>query len=166
MKLWQGRMMKGFLFLLIIIASLKKCSPIKKNENLSEKDEKEVVILADEKKEENKVKEGVIAQKSQKEKKDSVKELVEVVEIKELNNENVADEEKSEVLEEKEKKFTEPVIIEDIDILFEQGYEYISENTGEKQGKILASIDPITTKPKLNIIGDKTLGTDALFFYI
>lgn len=70
--------------------------------------------------------------------------------------------------ETREKKLEFPVIEEDMNVLFEQGFNYeeSEEKTLEnetKTGKILASIDPILTKPKLNIIGAKTFNNALAF---
>lgn len=160
MKLWQRNFMKGIIFFIAVVVSVKKCSLLRKDDNIIKRKNSEIIVAENgeelsRKKEKNNIKKENIKSKGKK-----VEKINEVIEEKNTNIEEKV------VTKVEGEEFIEPVIVEDIDILFEQGYEYISENIGEKQGKILASIDPITTKPKLNIIGDKTLGTDALFFYV
>lgn len=173
MKENQKNFIKGFLFLIMIILSIKKCVDTSKNEErISEETSNEIIISKIETPKDEEEKEIIVndTKKDEIEKEEFSNEKIVVEEVEENLDEEIIEIEEEiveeDVSEKKSEKFVEPVIVEDIDILFEQGYEYVSENIGHKQGKILASIDPITTKPKLNIIGRKAFNKNDLFFYI
>lgn len=168
MRLWQKRFLKGFLFFLVIVFSIKKCEGMKKNkETVIGEPKSEIVVSETKVLEEKKVIVSDPIENKEKNKNFNDEKIeVEKLEEKIIEIEVEEDIIKDDDIEKKEEKFVEPVIVEDIDILFKQGYEYVSENTGNKQGKILASIDPITTKPKLNIIGNRPFGKNDLFFYV
>lgn len=162
MRDWQRKMLKILMFVVLIVLTLKKCVPGKKDVEIEEEKNKKVAIL------EEKSKKSVEGKKSKREKKILVVKKDKTLETENNDSEDVEEEivlESEEEIFIEEKKFQEPVIVEEMDILFQQGEEVESES-GEKIGKILASLDPITVKPKLNIVGNREIGTEKVYFYI
>ena len=167
MNIWQKRGFKSFCFFLLIILLIRKCGLLKRDENIGEKEGNKITLSKVD--EDNKIEDSEKIDIDNKVTKELPKEKETVTIMEKLEDETIPEVE--EIVEEKEvenkkAKFVEPVIVEEIDILFEQGYEYTEEDSINEQGKILASIDPITVKPKLNIIGDREFGRNALSFYI
>lgn len=162
MRDWQRKMLKILIFVVLIVLNLKKCVPEKKDTEIEKEKNKKVAIL------EGKSKKVIESKKNKKVKKILIVKKDKTPKIESNDSENIEEEivaESEEKILIEEIKFQEPVIVEEMDILFQQGEEVESEN-GEKRGKILASLDPITVKPKLNIVGNREIGTEKVYFYI
>lgn len=169
MNIWQKRGMKSFCFFLLIILLIRKCGLLKKDEIIEDKEKNSVTLskidnvnIEDNTKKLNS--DYLVTKKSQKNKK--IVAVEEIIEDKQEVKVDIKETDIEEDIQEKNNKFIEPVIIEEMDILFEQGYKYVEENKADEVGKILASIDPITVKPKLNVIGDREFGKNTLSFYV
>ncbi|WP_300356539.1 hypothetical protein [Fusobacterium sp.] len=158
---------------IVVLILTKKCSPTKDNNGIiggiNTKKEGSINDLKGEKNKSSKVKE-IKKLEGKKENTQGNKKLEEKKTV--LENENI-DADIYQIAEEEDiigtTKLEFPEIKEEMNVLFEQGFDYDAEDVENKdigKGKILASIDPMLTSPKLNVIGDKTLGKNSLSFYI